>query len=44
MRLGIISNTGQETTETMQRVLTDAGLYPFFVSEPRLLIYSSVVP
>lgn len=43
MRLGIISNTGQETTETMQRALTDAGLYPFFASEPRLLIYSSVV-
>jgi bacterial leucyl aminopeptidase len=41
LRLGIISNTGSETVETMRRALVGAGLYEFF--EPQLLIYSSVV-
>ena len=41
LRLGIISNTGNETVETMRRALDGAGLYEFF--EPQLLIYSSVV-
>lgn len=40
-RLGIISNTGNETLDSMQRVLAEARLYDFFV--PDLLIYSSVV-
>ncbi|MEA2904340.1 MAG: hypothetical protein QOI12_1727 [Alphaproteobacteria bacterium] len=42
-RLGIISNTGEETSEIMRHALTNAGLYPFFASESRLLIYSSEV-
>jgi FMN phosphatase YigB (HAD superfamily) len=43
LRLGLISHTGNETTETMQRALAGAGLYRFFAAEPGLLIYSSVV-
>ncbi len=42
-RLGIISNTGEETTATVRQALTAAGLYPFFEVEPALLIYSSEV-
>jgi|SRR6266571_3586044 HAD superfamily hydrolase (TIGR01549 family) len=40
-RLGIISNTGEETSQTMRRALSGAKLYDFF--EPTLLIYSSEV-
>lgn len=40
-RLGIISNTGNETSASMERVLREAGLFDFF--DPDLLIYSSVV-
>lgn len=43
LRLGLISNTGDETAASMQRALTDAGLFEFFAAEPQLLIYSSVV-
>jgi HAD superfamily hydrolase (TIGR01549 family) len=42
-RLGIISNTGEETTATMQPALTKAGFYSFFEANPALLIYSSEV-
>jgi FMN phosphatase YigB (HAD superfamily) len=42
-RLGIISNTGAETRESMRRALEEGGLYRFFEAEPELLIYSSVV-
>ena len=42
-RLGIISNTGQETADSMRRTLTEAGLFGFFSGEPALLLYSSVV-
>ena len=42
-RLGIISNTGEETTATLRLALTTAGLYGFFEPEPALLIYSSEV-
>jgi bacterial leucyl aminopeptidase len=41
LKIGIISNTGNETTDSMKRVLEQAGIYHFF--EPDLLIYSSVV-
>lgn len=41
IRLGIISNTGNETAASMERVLKRAGLYDYF--DPDLLIYSSVV-
>jgi bacterial leucyl aminopeptidase len=41
LRLGVISNTGSETVESMHEALDAAGLYEFF--EPQLLIYSSVV-
>jgi hypothetical protein len=41
VRIGIISNTGSETTEDMRRVLEKSKIYQFF--EPTLLIYSSVV-
>ena len=41
IQLGIISNSWNETTESMQRILDEAGLYDFFA--PELLIYSSVV-
>jgi len=41
VRLGIISNTGNELAADMQRVLSEAGLYDFF--EENLLIYSSEV-
>jgi leucyl aminopeptidase len=37
VRLGIISNVGQETEENVRRVLEEARLYDFF--EPNLLIY-----
>lgn len=40
-RIGIISNTGNETADDMKKVLEEAGIYSFF--EPSLLIYSSVV-
>ena len=43
LRLGLISHTDGETTETMRRALTDAQLYPLFAAEPQLLIYSSEV-
>jgi leucyl aminopeptidase len=43
LRLGLISNTGTETTETMRRALTDADLYSYFEAEPQLMIFSSVV-
>jgi HAD superfamily hydrolase (TIGR01662 family) len=42
-RLGIISNTGDETSATLRKVLTTAGLYAFFEASPELLIYSSDV-
>jgi FMN phosphatase YigB (HAD superfamily) len=41
VRIGIISNTGQETAAYLQRVLDAAGLFRFL--EADLLIYSSVV-
>lgn len=41
LKIGIISNTGNETEAAMKRVLEEAGIYSFF--EPSLLIYSSVV-
>jgi bacterial leucyl aminopeptidase len=41
LRLGVISNTGSETAQTMRRALQGAGLYDFL--EPGLLIYSSEV-
>jgi bacterial leucyl aminopeptidase len=40
-KIGIISNTGNETVDSMNRVLEAAGIYSFF--DPNLLIYSSVV-
>ncbi|MDQ4146842.1 MAG: HAD family hydrolase, partial [Pseudomonadota bacterium] len=41
VRLGVISNTGDETAERMQIILEQCGLYDFF--DPSLLLYSSVV-
>ncbi len=41
LKIGIISNTGNETADHMKRVLEEARIYSFF--EPSLLIYSSVV-
>jgi bacterial leucyl aminopeptidase len=41
LKIGIISNTGNETEDNMKRVLEEAGIYRFF--QPGLLIYSSVV-
>lgn len=41
LKIGIISNTGNETEDNMKRVLEEAEIYSFF--EPSLLIYSSVV-
>ncbi len=41
VRIGIISNTGEETVDTMKKVLEDCNLYSFF--DNKLLIYSSVV-
>lgn len=41
LKIGIISNTGNETEDDMKRMLEEARLYSFF--EPNLLIYSSVV-
>lgn len=41
LKIGIISNTANETESDMKRVLQEAGIYSFF--EPSLLIYSSVV-
>lgn len=41
LRIGIISNTGNETEDNLKTVLEEAGIYSFF--EPNLLIYSSVV-
>ncbi|TFI52379.1 hypothetical protein BLD44_020735 [Mastigocladus laminosus UU774] len=41
VKIGIISNTGNETEHDMRRVLEEAKIYSFF--EPNLLIYSSVV-
>jgi FMN phosphatase YigB (HAD superfamily) len=40
VRLGIISNTGDETLGSMKTVLSDAGLLGFF--EDVLLVFSSV--
>jgi FMN phosphatase YigB (HAD superfamily) len=40
LRLGVISNTGNETGDKMRSVMTDAGLLDFF--EPDLLFFSSV--
>ncbi len=40
LKIGIISNTGDETKDTMKKVLEEAYIYSFF--EPDLLIYSSV--
>ncbi len=37
VRLGIISNIGQETEEAVRRVLEEGQIYDFF--EPNLLIY-----
>jgi bacterial leucyl aminopeptidase len=42
-RLGVISNTGAETRESMRKALEEGGLYRFFEAEPELLVYSSVV-
>ena len=39
VRLGIVSNIGQETEEDVRRVLEEAGLYDFF--EPSLLVYGA---
>ncbi len=39
VRLGIVSNIGQETEEDVRRVLEEAGLYDFF--EPSLLFYGA---
>lgn len=39
VRLGIVSNIGQEAEEHVRRVLEEAGLYDFF--EPGLLIYGA---
>lgn len=39
-RLGVISNTGTATLQTMQSVLATSGLAEFF--EPALLLFSSV--
>jgi leucyl aminopeptidase len=39
VRLGIVSNIGQETEEDVRRVLEEAGLYNFF--EPSLLVYGA---
>src|SRR5262249_23283119 len=41
VRMGVISNTGEETVVTMRAALEGAGIYDFF--DPTLLIYSSVV-
>src|SRR5215207_8801197 len=41
VRLGVISNTGEETAERMGVLLQECGLRDFF--DPELLIYSSVV-
>jgi FMN phosphatase YigB (HAD superfamily) len=43
LALGIISNTGDLTADTMRQALEDSGLYTFFAASPDLLIYSSVV-
>uniref|UniRef100_UPI00286EAA6C HAD family hydrolase n=1 Tax=Chamaesiphon sp. VAR_48_metabat_403 TaxID=2964700 RepID=UPI00286EAA6C len=40
-KIGIISNTGNETAASMKIVLERAAIYNFF--DPNLLIYSSVV-
>src|SRR5262245_52475740 len=40
IRLGLMSNTGNETRDTMLKLLTDAGLLSFF--DPALLLFSSV--
>jgi bacterial leucyl aminopeptidase len=41
IELGIISNTGNEKPERVNRVLGESGIFDFF--NPELLIYSSVV-
>jgi hypothetical protein len=41
VRLGVISDTGDETAETINEILEKSGILQFF--EPELLIYSSVV-
>lgn len=40
LRLGVISNTGNETGDRMRTLLQQAGLLGFF--EPSLLLFSSV--
>jgi len=40
LRLGIISNTGEETLDRMRSVMADARLLDFF--DPALLLFSSV--
>ena len=42
-RLGVISNTGAETNESMRKALEEGGLYRFFEAGPELLVYSSMV-
>jgi bacterial leucyl aminopeptidase len=39
VRLGVVSNIGQETEVDVRRVLEEAGLYDFF--EPNLLVYGA---
>ncbi len=39
VRLGIVSNIGQETEENVRRVLEEGQIYDFF--EPRLLVYGA---
>src|SRR5687768_13594656 len=39
VRLGIVSNIGQEAEEHVRMVLEEAGLYDFF--EPSLLVYGA---
>ena len=41
VRLGVISDTGDETAETIDEILEKSGILDFF--EPKLRIYSSVV-
>src|SRR5262245_5730936 len=41
IRLGIISDTGDQTAADMEQLLRDCGMFDFF--DPTLLIYSSEV-
>jgi FMN phosphatase YigB (HAD superfamily) len=40
LRLGVVSNTGNETMSSMQKVMSKAALLAFF--DPALLLFSSV--